>query len=286
MPAATNDEKILHSAVEAILDGYTRGARFGIRLDHDGLLACGQSGVQLTWMDAKVGDWVVTPRIGKPVEIQALWLNALWIGAQFSAARWQPLLDRGLASFRRRFWNENLGCLYDVIDLDHESGRVDAAIRPNQIYAVGGLPLALLDGDRAQQVVACVERHLLTPLGLRTLSPDDPAYRPRYEGGVRERDGAYHNGTVWPFLLGAFVEAWLRVHGDSRAARDEARRRFLAPILAHLEDAGVGHISEIADGAAPHTPRGCPWQAWSLGELFRVNALLSHPADEKSPDTS
>lgn len=279
-PAA--ERELLQRAIEAILEGYSRGTRHRIRATDDGLLAAGEPGVQLTWMDAKVGDWVVTPRIGKPVEIQALWLNALWIGAQFSAARWQPLLARGLASFRERFWNENLGCLYDVIDVDHEAGRVDAAIRPNQIYAVGGLPLALLDGGRAKQVVACVERHLLTPLGLRSLSPDDPAYRPRYEGGVRERDGAYHQGTVWPFLLGAFVEAWLRVNAPGRVARDEARRRFLTPLLAHLEDAGVGHISEIADGAAPHTPRGCPWQAWSLGELLRVTQLVSNPTKKKS----
>jgi len=274
LPAA--EREFLQRAIESILEGYSRGTRHRIRATDDGLLAAGEPGVQLTWMDAKVGDWVVTPRIGKPVEIQALWLNALWIGAQFSNARWRPFLDRGLASFRDRFWNERPGCLYDVIDVDHEPGRVDAAIRPNQIYAVGGLPLALLDGARAQRVVACVEQHLLTPLGLRSLAPADPAYRPRYEGGVRERDSAYHQGTVWPFLIGAFAEAWLRVHGTDRSSRDVARRRFLTPLLAHLDEAALGHVSEIADADAPHRPRGCPWQAWSLGELLRLIALLGH----------
>ncbi len=272
------EREFLQRAIESILEGYSRGTRHRIHATDDGLLAAGEPGVQLTWMDAKVGDWVVTPRIGKPVEIQALWLNALWIGAQFSGARWQPLLDRGLASFRSRFWNSDLGCLYDVIDFDHEAGRVDAAIRPNQIYAVGGLPLTLLEGERAQQVLACVERHLFTPLGLRSLSPEDPAYRAIYEGGVWERDSAYHQGTVWPFLMGAFVEAWLRVHGIDRVGREEARRRFLTPLLAHLNEAALGHVSEIADASAPHTPRGCPWQAWSLGELLRLAVLFSATA--------
>lgn len=275
-PLAAARQAALLDATLGIIDGFVAGTRHRIHVDDDGLVAAGEPGVQLTWMDAKIGDWVVTPRIGKPVEIQALWLNALWIGAQFSNARWRPFLDRGLASFRDRFWNERPGCLYDVIDVDHEPGRVDAAIRPNQIYAVGGLPLALLDGARAQRVVACVEQHLLTPLGLRSLAPADPAYRPRYEGGVRERDSAYHQGTVWPFLIGAFAEAWLRVHGTDRSSRDVARRRFLTPLLAHLDEAALGHVSEIADADAPHRPRGCPWQAWSLGELLRLIALLGH----------
>jgi glycogen debranching enzyme len=178
-----------------------------------------------------------------------------------------------LASFRERFWNAACGCLYDVVDVDRHPGRVNASIRPNQIFAVGGLPFAILDGDAARAVVSTVERELLTPMGLRTLSPSDPAYCPRYEGGVAERDGAYHQGTVWPWLIGAFVEAWLRVNGNDAAQRKDARERFLAPLEAHLDTAGLGHVSEIADGDAPHLPRGCPFQAWSLGELIRALAL-------------
>ena len=272
----------LHGAISSIVEGHIRGTRHGIKMGDDGLLAAGEPGVQLTWMDAKVGDWVVTPRIGKPVEVQALWLNALWIAAQFDSGRWRPLLDRGNVSFRERFWNEGTGCLYDVVDVDHEPGRVDASIRPNQIFAVGGLPLALLDGERAARVVDGVARHLLTPFGLRTLSPHDPAYRPRCIGGVLDRDGAYHQGTVWPWLIGAFVEAWLRVNGSTPTSRAAARARFLAPLLNHLDTAGLGHVSEIMDGDSPHTPRGCPWQAWSLGELLRLTVLLTDAKKSRS----
>lgn len=267
------ERSALATAVESILEGYANGTRFGIRCDDDGLIAAGEAGIQLTWMDAKVGDWVVTPRIGKPVEIQALWLNALALAGK----RWRSLLERGRESFAARFWNEAAGCLYDVIDVDHRSGTVDASVRPNQIFAAGGLPAMLLDKQRARRVVDTVETHLLTPLGLRSLAPADPQYIGRYEGGVRQRDGAYHQGTVWPWLMGPFVEAWLRVRGSTVAARREAKRRFVEPLLAHLNEAGLGHVSEIADGDIPHTPRGCPFQAWSLGELLRVQALLSTP---------
>ena len=277
---ASADRERLHAAIKAIVEGYARGTRHRIKMDDDGLLAAGEPGVQLTWMDAKVGDWIVTPRIGKPVEVQALWLNALHIAARIAPQKWQAGLARGTAAFRARFWNEELGCLYDVIDVDHEPGRIDASIRPNQIFAVGGLPFALLAGDRAARVVASVERDLLTPLGLRTLSPHDAAYRPRCEGGVIARDGAYHQGTVWPWLIGAFVEAWLNVHGATPTNRATARTRFLAPLRQHLESAALGHISEIADGTAPHTPRGCPWQAWSLGEFIRLTTILSAPQKE------
>jgi predicted glycogen debranching enzyme len=273
------EREFLQRSIESILDGFSRGTRHRIKLDEDGLLSAGEPGVQLTWMDAKVGDWVVTPRIGKPVEVQALWLNALWIATQFAPERWNATLTRGLASFRNRFWNESRGCLYDVIDVDHEAGRVDATIRPNQIFAIGGLPLRLLDGDRAAHVLACVEKHLLTPLGLRSLSPEDPAFRPTYVGGVTERDSAYHQGPVWPWLIGPFVEAWLHVHGSTTANRTQARERFLKPFIAHLDEAGLGHVSEIADGAAPHAPRGCPWQAWSVAELLRLTTtVLTEPA--------
>jgi len=271
---AARDRRRLLEAVEAILSGYAAGTRFGIGATGDALLAAGVPGVQLTWMDAKVGDWVVTPRIGKPVEVQALWLNALWIGAELGGARggrWRALLERGRAAFANRFWNAAGGSLYDVVDVDHRPGTVDASFRPNQIFAVGGLPLALLEGERARAVVDAVERRLWTPLGLRSLAPDQPGYTPRYEGGVRERDGAYHQGTVWPWLAGPFVEAWVRVRGGTPAARREARRRFLEPLLAHLDEAGLGHISEIADAEAPHAPGGCPFQAWSVGEALRLD---------------
>lgn len=267
------DRRKLGAAIEAILTGYARGTRFGIRCDADGLLASGEPGVQLTWMDAKVGDWVVTPRTGKPVEVQALWLNALLIASRMSE-HWTDLYKRGKAAFEARFWDPKRGCLHDVVDVDHVSGKIDSAFRPNQILAVGGLPFPVLEGERARRVVEAVEARLLTPLGLRSLAPDEPGYAPRYEGGVRERDSAYHQGTVWPWLMGPFVEAWLRTRGGTAGAKQEARARFLEPMLRHLDDAGLGHLPEIAYGDPPHTPCGCPFQAWSVGEALRLQSLL------------
>ncbi len=256
----------LVGAATAILDGYMSGTRYGIRMDADGLLACGVPGVQLTWMDARVGERVITPRVGKPVEIQALWINALrCTGGQHDA-----MADRAQTAFLARFVNPATGSLYDVVDVDHATETVDASVRPNQILAVGGLPHRIANGELARTIVTNVERDLLTPLGLRTLAPGDPAYRPRCEGGVADRDGAYHQGTAWPWLTGAFIDAWLHVNGDDDGHRAEARQRFVAPLLDHLEVAGLGHVSEIADGDWPHTPRGCPFQAWSLGELIRA----------------
>jgi predicted glycogen debranching enzyme len=262
-------------AVTAILDGYAAGKRFAIRMDDDGLIACGVPDVQLTWMDAKVGDHVVTPRIGKPVEVEALWINAL----RCAGGRYAAIAARAETAFRERFWNPRSGCLHDVVDVDHHAGHVDSSVRPNQILAAGGLPFAVVDADVARAIVAKVERELLTPLGLRTLAPGEPAYRPRYEGGVWERDTAYHQGTVWPWLIGPFVDAWLSVHGDDQAHRDEARLRFLGPLQAHLRVAGLGHVSEIADGNPPHTPRGCPFQAWSTGELIRALARTARTTE-------
>ena len=262
-------EKIC-AAVEAILIGYSTGTRFGIRADNDGLLSAGEHGLQLTWMDARVDGREITPRIGKPVEIQALWLNALAIGAQFSA-RWQPLFEKGRAAFEARFWNEHPGYLADVIDCDHQPGAIDLTFRPNQIFAVGGLPLMLLSEEKARRVVDAVEMRLLTPIGLRSLAPDQPGYTAHYGGSVAQRDGSYHQGTVWPWLIGPFVEAWVRVRGNSAEAKAEARERFLKPLFHHLNQAGLGHVSEIADADPPHTPRGCPFQAWSLGELLRLD---------------
>jgi predicted glycogen debranching enzyme len=270
---AKADRKTLEDAVDAILAGYARGTRHGIHVDDDGLLAAGVPGLQLTWMDAKVGDWVVTPRIGKPVEVQALWLNALRIGAARSE-RWAELHARAQTSFEARFWNELLGCLHDVVDPDHRKGAVDGGFRPNQILAVGGLPFPVIEGERARRIVDTVETRLWASIGLRSLAPGSAAYAPRYEGGVRERDGAYHQGTIWPWLLGAFVDAWVRVRGGTREAKAQARARFLAPVLAHLDEAGLDHVSEIVDAEPPHTPRGCPFQAWSVGEAIRIADVI------------
>jgi predicted glycogen debranching enzyme len=267
------DRVLLHDAVERILSGYAEGTRYGIRMDADALLAAGVPGIQLTWMDAKLGDRVITPRIGKPVEIQALWLNALHIGAQ-SSRRWKEAYERGRAVFADRFWNAARGCLYDVVDCDHRPGAVDGSFRPNQIFAVGGLPVPVITGDRARMIVDAVEAQLWTPMGLRSLASGEPGYVPLYEGGVAARDGAYHQGTVWPWLAGPFIEAWVRTRGSTPQAKQAARRRFIEPLLEHTHAAGLGHVSEIADAESPHMPRGCPFQAWSLGEVLRVSMVV------------
>ncbi|HKG94741.1 MAG TPA: amylo-alpha-1,6-glucosidase [Gemmatimonadaceae bacterium] len=290
-PAA---RKALLGAVEAIVAGYAAGTRFGIRADAEsGLLAVGAPGAQLTWMDAKIGDWVVTPRGGKPVEVQALWINALRIAAEHGvagAARWAEMAERAQASFAERFWNEAGGCLYDVVDTfappgagaDHVPGGVDASFRPNQIFAVGGLPYALLDPstgsgqarERARRVVDAVEARLWTPAGPRSLAPGEPGYAPHYGGDMRARDAAYHRGTVWPWLAGAFIEAWVRVRGGTPEAKQAARERFLVPLLEHYAGAAPGHIAELADAEPPHAPGGCPFQAWSVGEALRVTETV------------
>ena len=283
---ARADETTLRSAIDAILAAFLDGTHHGIRADRDGLLKAGVPGLALTWMDARVTGRGVTPRIGKPVEIQALWINALRIaaaggpkqadrGAKQTAAaspdRYASTLALAQESFHRRFWNAAGGFLFDVVDVDHEAGRDDATFRANQILAVGGVPYPVIEGSRARAVVDEVEKRLLTPIGLRTLDPADPAYRPRYEGGQEDRDRAYHQGTAWPWLLGPFVEAWVRVRGNGIEARREARRRFLEPLTPRLETGGLEHLPEIADGAPPHAPRGCPFQAWSVGEALRLS---------------
>lgn len=277
-----NQRTRLQEACTAILEGYSRGTRFGIHMDTDGLLAAGERGQQLTWMDARVGNREITPRIGKPVEIQALWLNALHAGTTFDA-RWRMPLERGTASFAARFWNADRSALLDVVDVDHETGVNDGTLRPNQILAVGGLPLQIMAGDRARSIVDAVERELWTPMGLRSLAPGEQGYVRRYVGDGAARDAAYHQGTVWPWLLGPFVDAWLRVRGESPEARAEAFSRFVAPIEAHLDDAGIGHVSEIADAEPPFTPRGCPFQAWSLGELIRLRHNFVEGAPQIPP---
>ena len=269
----------LQRACLAILEAYQAGTRFGIGADpDDGLLRAGVPGVQLTWMDAKIGDWVVTPRIGKPVEVQALWINALTIAGSWpDGRRWADRARRARDSLAGSFPDPATGGLIDVLDPDGVKAARDGSIRPNQILAAGGLPFPCLPPALQAGVVAVVERDLLTPLGLRTLSPSDPGYRGRYAGSPFERDSAYHQGTAWPWLLGPFVAAWLSVRGNTREARAEARTRFLAPLQAHQGTVGLGHISEVADGDAPHTPGGCPFQAWSLGELIRIEAMLDEP---------
>jgi predicted glycogen debranching enzyme len=272
------ETRALIDAVDAVVAGYSRGTRYGIRMDTDGLLAAGVAGVQLTWMDAKVGDWVVTPRVGKPVEVQALWLNALHIHEQLMGRRHEAFA-RGLQAFRTRFWNEDCGCLYDVIDVDHQVGAIDPALRPNQVFAVGGLPFTLLEEERARQVLSVVEDRLWTPLGLRTLAPGERDYQPRCEGDVRRRDGAYHQGPAWPWLLGPFVEAWVRVRGSTPAVKAEARSRFLEPLLRHLDTCGISHLPEVADAEPPQTSRGCPFQAWSVAEALRLDRLVLSEED-------
>jgi predicted glycogen debranching enzyme len=260
-------------AVKQVLDLYSRGTRHGIRADDDGLLAAGEPGLPLTWMDVRLDGEAVTPRRGKPVEVQALWLNALSLASAWWPRFAEPFA-RGRDAFRSRFWDDQRGTLADVVDVDHVAGTVDATFRPNQILAVGGLPVPLLEGEPARRVVDAVEGRLLTPLGLRTLAPGEPGYAPRYEGGASERDRAYHQGTVWPWLMGPFVEAWMRVREDTPEVRAEARRRFVLPLRARMEEAGLGHLGEIADAEPPHMQRGAPFQAWSLGELLRIERLL------------
>jgi predicted glycogen debranching enzyme len=262
----------LYAVLKDIVAWHLRGTRYGIRVDADGLLMAGEPGVQLTWMDAKIGDWVVTPRRGKPVEIQALWYNALRIVESFAdvfhdeAARLfsHELATRPKQSFEAKFWNEQSGCLYDVID----GAECDGAVRPNQIFAAS-LHYPILGAERTKSMLAVVERDLLTPVGLRTLSPLDSRYCPRYEGGVRERDGAYHQGTVWPWLMGPFISAYVKAHGRSEESRQQARSWFEA-FSEHTRTAGLGQISEILDAEAPHRPRGCIAQAWSVAELLRA----------------
>ena len=280
--AAGGDPAGLQKAGIAILEGYTAGTRFGIAMDPaDGLLRAGVPGVQLTWMDAKIGERVITPRIGKPVELQALWVNALAIGGQWPKGdRWMGAALRARESMVALFLDRATGGLIDVLDVDGVAGARDRRVRPNQVIAAGGLPIPVLTPRLVAGVVALAERELFTPLGLRTLAPSDPDYRGRYAGGPVARDEAYHQGTAWPWLLGPFVAAWLAARGNTAEARAEGRTRFLPPLREHLQTAGLGHVSEVVDGDAPHRPGGCPFQAWSLGELIRIEAMLEPPHAE------
>jgi glycogen debranching enzyme len=269
----------IQSAVTQILTGYRDGTRYGIGMDpEDGLLRAGAQGWQLTWMDARSDGREVTPRIGKPVEIQALWYNALLVGAKWDA-NWAPLAHLCRTSFVTKFPDPATGGLVDVVDENHVTGEHNRQVRPNQIFAVGGLPEALLDGPLATGVVELTHRELWTPMGLRTLSPRDPEYCPTYNGNRIERDARYHQGTVWAWLAGPFIEACLRVR-PGREGAQIAEADYLRPLEFHLRGLGLGHITEVADGDHPHARGGCPAQAWSLGEYLRVRRLVNailHP---------
>lgn len=273
---ATRDDAFrrhVYPLLVEIVERHLRGTRFGIRCDVDGLLTSGEPGQQLTWMDAKVDGRVVTPRAGKPVEVQALWHNALRVvslyaadlGDAFTAARLLAIADQARESFSALFWDEGLGWLADVVGADRSR---DLSLRPNQLFALS-LHRPLLTGRRAERVLAAIEEKLLTPYGLRSLDPAHPDYRGRFEGGPAERDAAYHQGSVWPWLLGPFVDAHLAVRGN----KPESRRRaaaWLAPLLDHLLGPGLGHLPEVFDGDPPHRAGGCVAQAWSAGEVLRA----------------
>ncbi len=269
--AATQDGRTLlqlFPTLAEMIDAHVEGTRYNIRVDPaDGLLYAGGPGVQLTWMDAKVGDWVVTPRTGKPVEVNALWINALETIAEFARLLARPSggYEKLSAKARRnfqKFWNEERGCCFDVIDVPGVGN--DAALRPNQIFGVS-LPVSPLNEEQQKAVVEVCAQHLLTSYGLRSLAPGEPGYQGHYSGGPRDRDAAYHQGTVWGWLLGPFVLAHLRVYGD----RAEAMR-FLEPLGISVHMYGLGTLGEIFEGDAPFTPHGCIAQAWTVGEVLRA----------------
>jgi len=286
----TFSQQLLPS-IRWIIDSYHNGTRFGIHADTDGLITAGNENTQLTWMDAKYNGVAVTPRYGKAVEINALWYNALMLTSQFyadrfpasqngteprprnteNAAHYESLAAAVKDSFCSSFWNQTTGCLNDCILPD---GSADTSLRPNQIFAVS-LPFSPLSAQQQKSVLDVVEKNLLTPYGLRTLNTQDSRYKGIYTGPQQQRDQAYHQGTVWPYLIGPFVEGWLRVNGAARKNKKRAAA-FIQPLLHHLtEDACLGQIPEIFDGDAPHSPRGCIAQAWSVAELIRAYLLLN-----------
>jgi predicted glycogen debranching enzyme len=263
--------KSIYPKLVEIIDWHVRGTRHRIHVEDDGLLFAGEPGVQLTWMDAKVGDWVVTPRIGKPVEIQALWFNALKIMETFATTqkkksdqeRFHGMAVTAEESFGKQFWNENKQCLYDVVNDDQRDG----SVRPNQIFALS-LPWPLVTGEKAAKALETIEKNLLTPFGLRTLSNKDANYKGVYSGGVMERDSAYHQGTVWPWLLGAYIDAHFRVRGITPESIAHAQQT-LAPLEGILQATTPGQLPEVFSGDRPHTAGGCFAQAWSVAEVLR-----------------
>jgi glycogen debranching enzyme len=221
-------------------------------------------------MDARCDNITFTSRVGKPVEVQALWYNALVIAGKIQK-KWNVVAKSMSMAFEDRFWNPERSILYDVIDVDNQEGCSDGSFRPNQLLAIGGLPHQLLTGAKAQMVVEACQRELLTPFGMRTLDPTDSRFAPKYVGNNFQRDSSYHQGTVWPWLIGPFVEAWLRVNGDTPENRKSAKELFLSDLIASVyERDGVGHIGEIHDGTLPFKGRGCPFQAWSVTEVLRL----------------
>ncbi|MGE5844141.1 MAG: amylo-alpha-1,6-glucosidase, partial [Syntrophaceae bacterium] len=283
----TGDRATLRLVLPKLLDiveHHLKGTRFGIGVDtKDGLLRQGQTGYQLTWMDAKVDDFVVTPRRGKAGELNALWYNALrllddWVHEEGVQGVATPIAEhamRARESFNERFWCAEQGYLYDVVD--GEQGD-DSACRPNQLFAVS-LPFPILDQSHWEPVVEIVRERLLTPVGLRSLAPDDPDYKPKYFGDLRARDAAYHQGTVWAWLIGPFLDAWLKVHPDDR----QGARRLLEGFSAHLNEACIGSISEIFDAEEPFRPRGCVAQAWSVAEVLRCWVSTAYPPSGEGP---
>jgi predicted glycogen debranching enzyme len=266
------------SAIRWIIDSFSNGTQFGIHADADGLITGGNEGTQLTWMDAKYNGVAFTPRYGKAVEVNALWYNGLCCLAQFYAGRdeelarhYESMADKVAASFCELFWNEAVGYLNDCILPD---GSIDASLRPNQIFAVS-LQFSPLPRHQQRAVVDAVQKNLLTPYGLRTLSVQDSRYKGEYTGPQQQRDEAYHQGTVWPYLIGPFVESYLKVNDFSRESRRRAVE-FIEPLMRHLtEDGCLGQLCEIFDGDAPHKPRGCIAQAWSVAELIRAYKLIN-----------
>ena len=278
---ATDDSKTfmqeLMPTIRWIIDSYHKGTKFGIHADADGLISAGDEQTQLTWMDAKCDGVAFTPRYGKAVEVNALWYNSLCLLAEFyadrdeeNAKRYGSMAEKVRTSFRELFWNDGKGCLNDCILPD---GSIDDSLRPNQIFAVS-LNFSPLSEKQQASVVEVVQNHLLTPYGLRTLNPDAASYKGEYTGPLRDRDEAYHQGTVWPYLIGPFIEAYLKVNEFSPESKNQATQ-FIEPLLEHLtEDGCLGSISEIFDGDEPHRPKGCFAQAWSVAELIRAYRLI------------
>jgi len=274
---ATRDTETLQKlfpVLAGMVEAHLAGTRFNIHVDPaDGLLYGGGPGVQLTWMDAKIGDWVVTPRTGKPVEINALWINALETMAGFSGhlaqspEKYEKLAAAARKSFQK-FWNSGRNCCFDVLDSPGIGN--DASLRPNQLFAVS-LPVSAFTPDQQKAIVDSCARHLLSSYGLRSLAPSEPGYAGRYLGGPRDRDAVYHQGTVWGWLLGPFALAHYRVYRNREAAL-----RFLEPLGRQIYSAGLGTLSEIFDGDAPFTPRGCIAQAWTVAEVLRAWAEISN----------
>jgi predicted glycogen debranching enzyme len=285
---ATGDRSTLQQLLpklKSIFEHHVKGTRFGIGVDpSDGLVKQGEEGYQLTWMDAKVDDWVVTPRRGKAVEINALWYNALRLLAAWLREEGDPMAmqvdehaERARESFNRRFWSEECGHLYDVVD--GEQGD-DPACRPNQILAIS-LDHPVLDRSRWEPVFTVVKERLYTPVGLRSLAPGHRDYKAQYYGDLRARDAAYHQGTVWGWLTGPFVDAWLKLNPDDRAGA----RAALDGFVAHLDESGIGTLSEVFDAESPYTPRGCIAQAWTVAEVLRT-WILTERTEEPAPAAS